>query len=69
VSCNLSGLNSFFVRRDVASEFTSYTPSELYQPRRPNLTRLDSVLPPTLNWLRDETARHRNTGIDQVTDN
>jgi hypothetical protein len=69
VSCNLSGLNAFFVRRDVASEFTSYTPSELYQPRRPNLTRLDSVLPPTLNWLRDETARHRNTRIDQVTDN
>ena len=36
VSCNLSGSNAFFVRRDVANAFADYTPSELYQPFRAN---------------------------------
>jgi hypothetical protein len=60
VSCNVSGVNAFFVRRDVANAFTSYPPSELIQPLRARLARLQSGLPPTLKWLRDETARHRD---------
>lgn len=62
VSCNLSGLNAFFVRRDAASSFTIYTPSQLYMPLRAKLTQLNSGLPPSLEWLRNETARHRNIG-------
>jgi len=62
VSCNVSGVNAFFVRRDVANAFTSYPPSELFQPLRARLARLQPGLPPTLKWLRDETARHRNIG-------
>lgn len=34
VSCNLTGVNAFFVRNDLAQVFTSYTTEELYQPTR-----------------------------------
>ena len=62
VSCNVSGVNAFFVRRDVAGAFTSYTPSELYMPLRRRLALLQSGnITTNLKWLRDETARHRNT--------
>lgn len=63
VSCNLSGANAFFVRRDAASAFTSYTPAELFQPGRDRLARLQSGNAATLKWLRDTTSQPRTSGI------
>jgi hypothetical protein len=45
VSCNLSGVNAFLVRRDVATGFTRHDPEMLYQPPR--------------YWLVDVAAGHR----------
>jgi len=53
VSCSLGGANAFFVREDIAHEFSHYTPSELYQPLRLNLMQLQPHHAPTLKWLRN----------------
>ena len=58
VSCNLSGSNAFFVRRDVANAFADYTPSELYQPFRANLMNLRSQHRPSMKWLRTKLAEN-----------
>jgi hypothetical protein len=63
VSCNLSGVNAFFVRRDVASAFTSYTPSELFQPVRVRLARLQSGHPPEMHWLRAFLSGSSSTSL------
>jgi len=37
VSCNITGANAFFVRRDLADLFPDYSPQQLYQPLRQHL--------------------------------
>ena len=53
VACNLAGTNAFFVREDLAERFTTYAPSQLYQPARFHLTALRSGHPPSLSFLRN----------------
>jgi hypothetical protein len=52
VTCNLSGANAFFVRRDCAAEFEEYAVGDLYQPPRYHLIYLAAGHRPTLKWLR-----------------
>ena len=40
VSCNFAGTNAFFVRKELACQFASYAPSQLFQPARFHLTAL-----------------------------
>lgn len=51
VSCNLSGVNAFFVRNDLAQEFTLYAPEELYQPPRYWLADYPKGHAASLKWL------------------
>lgn len=47
VCCNLSGVNAFFVRKNLASVFTAYEIDDLYQPAR--------------YWLANGAPGHKNT--------
>jgi hypothetical protein len=51
VCCNLSGVNAFFVRKDFAKKFTSYTVEELFLPPRNYLAHKLSGGPPSLRYL------------------
>jgi len=51
VSCNLSGVNAFFVRDDLAGAFTDYTIEQLFQPCRYWLIGITGH-PHTLKWLK-----------------
>lgn len=51
VSCNLSGVNAFFVRQDLADAFTSYTTEQHYQPARHALVA-NKDHPASLKWLK-----------------
>ncbi len=53
VSCNLCGVNAFFVRKDLAEGFGPSNASDLYQPFREPLTAPISGHRPSLKWLRD----------------
>lgn len=56
VCCNLSGVNSFFVRSDVADDFDTAPISELYRPARHHLSYVKSGQRPSLRWLREELS-------------
>ena len=51
VSCNLSGVNAFFVRADIADAFPVARIEDLYQPARFHLMDIISGHPPTLRAL------------------
>lgn len=51
VTCNLSGVNAFFVRDEFADLFPRFSPAELYQPARLYLRRLTSGHRPSLKFL------------------
>lgn len=51
VSCNLSGVNAFFVRNDLLRPFTIYETSKLYQPPRYWLVGTGGH-PASMKWLR-----------------
>ena len=51
VSCNVSGVNAFFIRNDLKSQFTIYPTEVLYQPPRYWLVS-QSGHPSSLRWLR-----------------
>ena len=51
ICCNLAGTNAFFVRDDLAGQFSLRQPAELYQPARFYLTALRSGHPPSLAFL------------------
>lgn len=57
ISCNLSGVNAFFVRNEYAGEFPRYSVAELYQPARLYLRRLTSGHRPSLKFLADAVKR------------
>lgn len=56
VACNLSGINAFFVREDVAGAFPDHPIEKLYQPYRAHLSPIVPQPPPTLRYLRDKLA-------------
>lgn len=53
VTCNIPGINAFFVRDDVAHHFPTLTTEQLYQPYRFYLSPFPPAQPPTLRYLRD----------------
>jgi hypothetical protein len=58
VSCNISGVNAFFVRDDLADLFPQYEPADLYQPFRRHLALVNAKnFQPTLKYLRQALAR------------
>ena len=58
VTCNVSGVNAFFVADPLAQRFTLYEPSRLFQPSRFHLCTFESGHTPSLKFLRD-TLRKR----------
>jgi hypothetical protein len=52
VCCNLSGVNSFFVRNDLLKGFTAYPIEQLYQPPRHYLTDIRRGHRSSLKYLR-----------------
>lgn len=53
VSCNLSGVNAFFVRNDFAAEFADYSVEELFQQPRYEFRHLQAGHPVTFEWLKE----------------
>jgi hypothetical protein len=51
ICCNLSGVNAFFVRKDLAKKFTSYSVEELFLPPRNYLAHKISGGPASLRYL------------------
>ena len=51
ICCNLAGTNAFFVRSDLAAQFSLLQPADLYQPARFYLTALRSGHPSSLSFL------------------
>lgn len=56
VCCGLSGLNAYFVRKDLASAFTVYSTETLYQPFRLELFYPHGGHPSSLRFLRNKLA-------------
>jgi hypothetical protein len=54
VACSVSGVNAFFVRKDLASCFTAYPVDRLYRPFRIELFHPYSGHPPSLRFLANE---------------
>lgn len=52
LTCNMSGVNAFFVRNDLAHRFRVYSPEDLYQPARYHRLYQSAGHPSTLKWLR-----------------
>lgn len=61
VSCDLSGVNAFFVRRDLAAGFSEVAVASLYQPFRERLTVPSVGHPASLKWLRDRLTSASGT--------
>lgn len=53
VTCNVSGVNAFFVADALAARFTLYEPARLFQPSRFHLCTFESGHTPSLKFLRD----------------
>lgn len=51
ISCNISGVNAFFVRDDLVARFTVYPVDELFQPARYHLIFAMSGHPASLKFL------------------
>lgn len=56
VTCNIPGINAFFVREDLAHHFPTLTVAQLYQPYRFWLSPFPPAQPPSLAYLRDLLA-------------
>lgn len=52
VTCNISGVNAFFVADALAGRFTLYEPARLFQPSRFHLCSFQSGHTPSLKFLR-----------------
>jgi hypothetical protein len=51
VCCNISGVNAFFVRNDLADAFPVYSPEALFQPPRYHLIMIEAGHAPSLKFL------------------
>ncbi|MDP3674458.1 MAG: hypothetical protein Q8R44_05115 [Novosphingobium sp.] len=52
LTCNIPGINAFFVRGDLAGQFADIPVAELYQPYRPWLSPFVTGQPPALDYLK-----------------
>jgi hypothetical protein len=60
VSCNISGVNAFFVRSEFSDLFPQYAPSKLYQPLRRDLALPKGKNhPASLKFLKDAVRRDK----------
>ena len=53
VTCNIPGINAFFVREDLAHHFRLLDVEQLYQPFRIYLSPIVPAQPPSLGYLRE----------------
>jgi hypothetical protein len=56
LTCNIPGINAFFIREDLADAFTIYPLEKLYQPARHYLSPMQPPQVPSLGYLRDVLA-------------
>jgi len=54
VSCNIPGINAFFVRNEFASAFRKYSTEEIYQPYRFYLSPIAAGHVPSLKYLKNQ---------------
>jgi hypothetical protein len=54
VACSLTGVNAFFVRRNLAEAFVEYPAAVLYQPPQHRLIALRGGHAPSLKWVRQQ---------------
>lgn len=59
LTCNIPGINAFFIREDLADLFPPLPVERLYQPFRYYLSPIVPAQPPSLGYLRDELSRGR----------
>jgi hypothetical protein len=59
VTCGLSGVNAFFVRKDLASQLPEHDPATLYQPARVHLTLMSVGSKPSLKFLAERLRQDR----------
>lgn len=53
LTCNVPGINAFFIREDLAKLFPALPIEQLYQPFRLYLSPIASAQPPSLGYLRN----------------
>ena len=58
VACSASGVNAFFVQRDLAGPFAEYPVSALYEPPRHRLIALRAGHRPSLKWVRQAVTTY-----------
>ena len=56
LTCNIPGINAFFVRDDLGHHFPELPIEKLYQPFRYYLSPIQPAQPPSLSYLRDRLA-------------
>jgi hypothetical protein len=54
ITCNIPGINAFFVREDLAHLLPTLTAEQAYQPYRYYLSPFQPAQPPTLRYLHDQ---------------
>lgn len=60
ISCNIPGINAFYVRNDFGHLFTKYNIEELYQPYRYYLSPIPLAQKPSLNYLKNKLEELSN---------
>ena len=53
LTCNIPGINAFFIRDDLGDHFPALPIDQLYQPFRYYLSPIQPAQPPSLSYLRD----------------
>jgi hypothetical protein len=56
LTCNIPGINAFFVRDDLAHQFAEHAIEQVYQPFRFFLSPIQPAQPPSLGYLRQRLA-------------
>jgi hypothetical protein len=56
VSCNIPGINAFFVRNEFAPNFPKYSIEEIYQPYRFYLSPITPAHIPSIRYLKDQLS-------------
>ncbi len=56
LTCNVPGINAFFIRNDLGDLFPEFPVAKLYQPFRFYLSPIPSAQPPSLGYLREKLS-------------
>jgi len=59
LTCNISGVNAFFVANPFTARFTLYEPARLFQPSRFHLCTFESGHTPSLRFLRNALRKRQ----------